>query len=129
MPLYEHTFLTRPDVSAQQVEALVEQYKGIIETGGGTVAKIEHWGVKSLAYKINKSRKAYFTHLSLDTPPAALAEVERQLRINEDVMRFLTIKVDAFEEGASVMMQKRDRDEKKSRRRDGEEGEFGSEEV
>jgi small subunit ribosomal protein S6 len=128
MPLYEHTFMTRPDVSSQQIETLVETYTGIVTAAGGKIAKTEYWGVKSLAYRINKNRKASFTHLNIDAPPEALAEIERQLRINEDVVRFLTIKVEAFEEGPSVMMQKKDRDEKKIRRRD-EEGEFSGEEI
>ncbi len=117
MPLYEHVFLARQDVTSQQVEALVEQYKGIIEAGGGTVEKIEPWGVKSLAYRIKKNRKAHFTMLNLNSPAAAVAEMERQMGINEDVLRFVTIKVEALEEGPSAMMQKRDRDERKDRER------------
>jgi len=117
MPFYEHVFLARQDVTAQQVEALVEQYKGVIETGGGTVDKIEMWGVKSLAYRIKKNRKAHFTLLGIKAPAPALAEMERQMRINEDVLRFMTLKVDEIEEGPSVMMQKRDRDERKDRER------------
>ena len=117
MPLYEHVFLARQDVTSQQVEALIEQYKGVIEAGGGMVVKAEMWGVKSLAYRIKKNRKAHFTLLGLDTPAPAVAEMERQMRINEDVLRFVTIKVDEIEEVPSVMMQKRDRDERKDRER------------
>src|SRR5919112_2193623 len=117
MPLYEHVFLARQDVTSQQVEGFVEQYKGVIEQNGGRVEKTEMWGVKSLAYRIKKNRKAHFTMLAIDAPPAAVAEMERQMRINEDVLRFMTIRVDALETEPSVMMQKRDRDERKDRER------------
>ena len=117
MPLYEHVFMARQDVTAQQVEAMVEQYKGVIEAGGGTVEKTEMWGIKSLAYRIKKNRKAHFTMLGLNTPAPAVAEMERQMRINEDVLRFLTVKVEALGEEPSMMMQKRDRDDRKDRER------------
>jgi small subunit ribosomal protein S6 len=117
MPLYEHVFMARQDVTAQQVESMIDQYRGVIEQNGGTIAKTEQWGVKSLAYRIRKNRKAHFALFNLDAPPAAVAEMERQMRINEDVLRFMTVRVDAFEEGPSVMMQKRDRDERKDRER------------
>ncbi len=117
MPLYEHIFLARQDVTAQQVEAMIEQFRGVIEAGGGNVVKAEMWGVKSLAYRLKKNRKAHFTLLGLDAPPAAIAEMERQMRISEDILRFMTLKVDEIEEGPSVMMQKRDRDERKDRER------------
>jgi len=131
MPLYEHVFLARQDVTSQQVEALAEQYKGIIEAAGGTVAKTEMWGVKSLAYRIKKNRKAHFTLMNIEAPPAALAEVERQMGISEDVLRFMTLKVEEHEEGPSAMMQKRERDDRKDRERgrrrdeDGYGGGFG----
>ena len=117
MPLYEHVFLLRQDVTSQQVEAMIDQYKGIIESGGGKVDKTEMWGVKSLAYRIKKNRKAHFTMFNLDAPPTAVAEMERQMSINEDVLRFVTVRVDALEAEPSVMMQKRDRDERKDRER------------
>jgi small subunit ribosomal protein S6 len=117
MPLYEHVFLMRQDVTTQQVEAMVEQFRGVIETGGGTVEKAEMWGLKSLAYRLKKNRKAHFTMLGINAPPAAVAEMERQMRISEDVLRFMTIKVDEIEEAPSIMMQKRDRDERKDRER------------
>ncbi len=117
MPLYEHVFLARQDVTPQQVEGMVDQFRGVIEANGGSVEKTEMWGVKSLAYRIKKNRKAHFTLFNLDAPPAAVAEMERQMRINEDILRFMTLKVDGFEEGPSVMMQKRDRDERKDRER------------
>src|SRR3954468_10970711 len=127
MPLYEHVFMARQDVTPQQVEAMIDQYRGVIEQNGGSVAKTEQWGVKSLAYRIKKNRKAHFAMFNLDAPPAAVAEMERQMRINEDVLRFITVRVETYEEGPSVMMQKRDRDERKDRERgrDRDDGEFG----
>jgi len=117
MPLYEHVFMMRQDVTTQQVEAMVEQFRGVIETGGGIVEKAEMWGLKSLAYRLKKNRKAHFTMLGLNAPPAAVAEMERQMRISEDVLRFMTIKVEEIDEAPSIMMQKRDRDERKDRER------------
>jgi small subunit ribosomal protein S6 len=130
MPLYEHVFLARQDVTPQQVETMIDQYKGVIEQNGGKVEKTEMWGVKSLAYRIKKNRKAHFTMFNLDAPPAALAEMERQMSINEDILRFMTIRVDALETDPSVMMQKRDRDERKDReRRERDGGGFETEEA
>jgi small subunit ribosomal protein S6 len=119
MALYEHVFLARQDVSAQQVETMTEQFKGIIEAAGGTISKIEYWGVKSLAYRIKKNRKAHFALLNISSPAAGVAEMERQMKINEDVVRFMTIKVEALEEGPSAMMQRREREERRDRERDG----------
>ncbi len=115
MPLYEHVFLARQDVSAQQVEDLTNQLKGVIEGLGGKVTKVESWGVKSLSFRIRKNRKAHLTLLNVDAPPAALAEVERQERFNEDVLRFMTIRVDELEEGPSAMMRKSDREDRGDR--------------
>ena len=117
MPLYEHIFMARQDVTPQQVEAMVDQYKGVIEQNGGSVDKTEMWGVKSLAYRIKKNRQAHFTMFNLNAPAPAVAEMERQMRINEDILRFMTIKVEELETEPSVMMQKRDRDERKDRER------------
>lgn len=117
MPLYEHVYLARQDASAQQVEELTAQFKGVVEQLGGKVAKVEYWGVKSLNFRIRKNRKAHFTLLNLDAPPAALAEVERLERINEDVLRYLTVRVDELEEGPSAMMRKVDRDRERDERR------------
>ena len=117
MPLYEHIFMARQDVTPQQVEAMVDQYKGVIEQNGGSVDKTEMWGVKSLAYRIKKNRKAHFTMFNLNAPAPAVAEMERQMRISEDILRFLTIRVEALEAEPSAMMQKRDRDERKDRER------------
>jgi small subunit ribosomal protein S6 len=110
MPLYEHVFLARQDVSAQQVEELTAQLTGVIEQMGGKVVKLEQWGVKSLSYRVRKNRKAHFTFMNVDAPPAVLSEIERQERLNEDVLRYLTIRVDELEEGPSAMMRKSDRD-------------------
>jgi small subunit ribosomal protein S6 len=112
MALYEHVFLARQDVSSQQVEALVEQYKGVIEANGGKVGRIEHWGLKSLTYRINKNRKAHYALMDIDAPSEAVKEMERQMRFNEDILRFMTVSVDAHEEGPSAMLQKRDRDDR-----------------
>ena len=118
MAFYEHVFLTRQDVSGQRVDELVEQFKGIIEAGGGSVGKTEYWGLKSLAYRINKNRKAHFSLMNLDAPHEAVAEMERQMRISEDVLRFMTIRVDELEEEPSIQMQKKDRDDKRRRERE-----------
>jgi small subunit ribosomal protein S6 len=110
MPLYEHVFLARQDVSAQQVEELTAQLSGVITQLGGKITKTEQWGVKTLSYRVRKNRKAHFTFLNVDAPAAALSEVERQERLNEDVLRYLTIRVEEHEEGPSAMMRKSDRD-------------------
>ena len=115
MALYEHVFLARQDVSAQQVEAMTETYKAVIEANGGAVTKVEYWGVKTLAYRIKKNRKAHYALFNLDTPAAAVAEMERQMAINEDVLRFMTVRVDELEEGPSAMLQRRDRDDRPER--------------
>jgi small subunit ribosomal protein S6 len=115
MPLYEHVLLARQDVSAQQVEELTAQLKGVIEQMGGKVTKTEQWGVKSLSYRLRKNRKAHFTFMNLDVPPAVINEIERQERLNEDVLRYLTVRVDELEEGPSAMMRKSDRDERGDR--------------
>ncbi|HML14109.1 MAG TPA: 30S ribosomal protein S6, partial [Xanthobacteraceae bacterium] len=97
---------------------LTAQYKGVIEQMGGKVAKTEYWGVKSLSYRIRKNRKAHMTLMNVDAPATALAEIERQERLNEDVLRYLTVRVDAHEEGPSAMMRKADRDRERDRDRD-----------
>jgi len=116
MALYEHVILVRQDVTAQQVEAINEQYKGVIEANGGKVTKTEYWGVKTLAFRIKKNRKAHFTLLNVDAPHKAVAEVERLEAISEDVIRSMTIRVEALEEGPSAMLQKRDRDDDRGER-------------
>ena len=110
MPLYEHVYLARQDLSAQQVEELTNQFTGVITQMGGKVTKTEYWGLKSLTYRMNKNRKAHMTLLNVEAPAAALSEVERQQRLSEDVLRYLTIRVEELEEGPSAMMRKSDRD-------------------
>lgn len=108
MALYEHVFLARQDLSQQQVDALVENYKGIVSANGGSVGRVENWGLKSLTYRVKKNRKAYYTLMDINAPAAAIREIERQEGLSEDVLRFLTVKVEAHEEGVSAMMQKRE---------------------
>ncbi len=117
MPLYEHILLGRQDLSTAQVDALVDEYKSVIESNDGKVSKSEYWGLKPLAYKIKKNRKAHFTLLNIESPPAAIDEMERQMRLSTDVLRFMTIRVDEHEEGPSAMMRKSDREERKPRPR------------
>jgi small subunit ribosomal protein S6 len=112
MPLYEHVFLTRQDLTTQQVDELVEQYKTVITDNGGEVGKTEYWGVKSLAFRIAKNRKAHYSLMNITAPPAAVAELERLQKINEDVLRVLTIRVEEHETEPSAVMQRRDRDER-----------------
>ncbi|AHK43885.1 MULTISPECIES: 30S ribosomal protein S6 [Sinorhizobium/Ensifer group] len=123
MALYEHVFLARQDITPQQVDGLVEQYKGVLEANGGKVGRVENWGLKSLTYRIKKNRKAHYVLMDIDAPAAAVHEIERQMRINEDVLRYMTIAVEKHEEGPSAMMQKRDRDDRP--RRDGDRPERG----
>ena len=115
MPQYEHIFLARQDVSNQQVEELTATLKSIIEENGGSIAKTEYWGLKSLSYRIKKNRKAHYSLMNIDAPHSAVQEMERQMQINEDILRFMTLRVDELEEGPSVMMQKRDRDDRGDR--------------
>src|SRR6266496_3205268 len=116
MPLYEHVFLARQDASTQQVEELTTQMSGIVEQLGGKVVKMENWGVRSLTYRMNKNRKAHFVLLNIDAPSAAVSEIERQERISEDVIRYLTVRVEEHEEGPSAMMRKADRDRERDDR-------------
>jgi len=104
MPLYEHVFLTRQDASNAQVDALTDQFKNVITAGGGTIGKTEYWGVKSLTFRIKKNRKAHYTMMNIFAPPAATTEMERQMSINEDVIRFMTVRVEKHEDGPSAMM-------------------------
>jgi small subunit ribosomal protein S6 len=124
MPLYEHVYLARQDASAQQVDDLTAQLKGVVEGLGGSVKKTEYWGVKSLSYRLRKNRKAHFTLMDIDAPPPAINEIERLERLNEDVVRYLTIRVDAHEEGPSAMMRRAERDRDRDERR-GERGDRG----
>ena len=116
MALYEHLLIARQDISAQAVDALATHLKTIVEGEGGKVEKQEYWGLRSLAYRIKKNRKGHYVLLNINAPSKAVAELERQLKINEDVLRFLTVKVDAFEQSAS----KRSRDDRGEARVEGE---------
>jgi small subunit ribosomal protein S6 len=118
VPLYEHVFLARQDLSQTQVDTLAQTATEIVEANQGRVTKTETWGLRSLAYKIQKNRKAHFVMLNIDAPAGVVAELERQTAINEDVIRFMTVRVDEHEGGPSVMMRKNERD--RSRRRDRE---------
>ena len=117
MGFYEHVFLVRQDATPAQVDALVEQYKGVISAGGGKIDKVENWGIKSLTYRIKKNRKAHFTLLNIASPAPAVAEMERQMSLSEDVIRFMTVSVEELETGPSAQMRRRD----DRRRDDGEE--------
>jgi small subunit ribosomal protein S6 len=108
MALYEHVFISRQDLSNAQAESLVEHFSTVLADNGGKVIESEYWGVKTMAYKINKNRKGHYAFLRTDAPSSAVQEMERLMRLHDDVMRILTIKVDAHEEGPSVQMQKRD---------------------
>ncbi|MBC2668930.1 30S ribosomal protein S6 [Novosphingobium piscinae] len=119
MPLYEHVFLARQDLSQSQVDALAATATEIVETNGGKVTKTETWGLKSLAYKIKRNRKAHFVLLNIDAPGGVIAELERQTQINEDVIRYMSVRVDEHEAGPSVQMRKNDRE--RTRRREREE--------
>ena len=120
MALYEHVFLARQDLSQAQVDALAATATEIVETNEGKVTKTETWGLKSLAYKIKRNRKAHFVMLNIEAPAGVVAELERQTGLNEDIIRFITVRVDEHEGGPSVQMRKNDRE--RSRRRDREEG-------
>ena len=108
MPLYEHVFISRQDLSNAQAEGLIEHFSTVLKDNGGSVIDFEYWGVKTMAYKINKNRKGHYAFLRTDAPSAAVQEMERLMHLHDDVMRLLTIKVDKHTEGPSVQMQKRD---------------------
>ncbi len=117
MALYEHTFIARQDLSNAQAESLIEHFGAVLTDNGGTVVENEYWGLKTMAYKINKNRKGHYAYLKSDAPAVAVAEMERLMRLHEDVMRVLTIKVDEHEEGPSVVIQaKNSRDERRRER-------------
>jgi len=118
MPFYEHVFLARQDLATAQVDALADQFTKIVEAGGGKVTKTEYWGLKTLAYRIRKNRKAHYVLFNIEAPAAAVAELERNVALNEDVLRYMTVRVDELEAGPSAMMRKQDRER-------GERGERG----
>jgi small subunit ribosomal protein S6 len=116
MPFYEHVFIARQDISSAQVDGLVETFTGLVENDGGKVVNTEYWGLKNLAYRIKKNRKGHYVMLNIDSPIAAINELERNERLHEDVLRYLTLRVDELEEGPSVMA--RGRKERSGRDRD-----------
>ncbi len=120
MPLYESVFIARQDIASAQVEALADQFVGLIEQNGGSVTKKEHWGLRNMAYRIKKNRKGHYVLFNLDAPASAVQEMERNMRINEDVIRYLTVRVDELEEEPSVIMRSRNtRDDRGHGRRGG----------
>ena len=109
MPLYESTFIARPDISSQQVDGLAEQFREILTEAGGEIAKTEYWGLRSLAYRIKKNRKGHYYFMNIDAPPEAIAAMERTMRINEDVIRYLTVRVDEHDPNPAPLTQSRGR--------------------
>ncbi len=118
MPLYEHVMIARQDLSNTQAEGLIEHFGAVLSDNGGTMVDHEYWGVKTMAYKINKNRKGHYAFLRSDAPATAVHEMERLMRLHDDVMRVLTIKVDEHKELPSVQMQKRDEREPRGERRE-----------
>ena len=117
MPLYEHTVIARPDLSNQQAQDLSTVFGEVITAQGGTVGKVEYWGLRNLSYRVKKHRKGHYLHMNIDAPAAAITELERTQRIHEDVLRYLTVRVEKFEEGPSqIMVAKSSRDERGPRR-------------
>ncbi len=123
MPMYEHVFLARQDLANAQVDAMSEAFTKIITDGNGRVAKNEYWGLRSLAYRIKKNRKAHYVMFNIDAPAPAIAELERQVGLSEDILRFMTVRVDEMEEGPSAMMRRNESREREGR--DGRDGERG----
>jgi small subunit ribosomal protein S6 len=119
MPFYENVFIARQDVTAAQVEGLTEHFAGIVAAQGGNVTKREYWGLKSLSYRIRKNRKGHYVLMNIDAPAAAVTEMERNMRIHEDIIRHLTVRVDELEEGPSAMLQSKGRDRDDRGGRDG----------
>jgi small subunit ribosomal protein S6 len=112
MPLYENVFIARQDISATQVEALTDTFANLVAENGGKVEKREYWGLRNLSYRMRKNRKGHYVLFNLDAPAAAVSELERNMRINEDILRYLTIRVDELEAGPSAMMRRSERDER-----------------
>ncbi len=125
MPYYECVYIARSDIAASQVDTLTADLKKIIDDNGGEVTKTEYWGLKSLAYRIKKNRKGHYSLLNLDAPADALKEMERNMRLNEDIIRYMSVRVDELEEGPSIMMQGRSGRGRNRRSRDQQEGGTG----
>src|SRR5271165_5805051 len=125
MPLYENVFIARQDISGAQVDALADSFQQLIADNGGEVKKREYWGLRNLAYRMRKNRKGHYVLMNLEAPPGAVAELERTMRINEDVLRYLTIRVEAHEEGPSAVMQNRGGRDDRQRRGDRDRDRYG----
>lgn len=126
MAYYEHVFIARPEISPQQVDTIVEEITNTVKELGGSVGKTEYWGLRNLTYRIRKNRKGHYALINIEAPTTAVAELERRLKINEDVMRFKTIRVETLDEEPSPILARRDREERRRARREGREGdEFG----
>ncbi len=120
MALYEHVFIARQDISSQQVEGLIDMMQAVLEENDGKITKIEYWGLKSLAYRVKKNRKGHYSLLNIDASHAAVAELERRISLNDDIIRSMTLRVDEHEADDSVQMRNKNRDERRgSRREDG----------
>ena len=117
MALYECVFIARQDITSAQVDTLTEQFEGVITENGGSIAKRESWGLRTMAYKIKKNRKGHYVLLNIDAPAPAVHEMERQMRINEDILRYITLAVDEHEEGPSIIMRNKDRGDERPRSR------------
>ena len=120
MALYEHIFIARQDISSQQVDGLVDLITAVIEENKGKISKTEYWGLKSLAYRVKKNRKGHYTLMNIEAEHEAIAEMERRSSLNDDIIRHMTLRVDAHEDGDSVQMRNKNRDERRSQRRDNE---------
>lgn len=118
MALYEHVFIARQDISSQQVEGLIDMMQAVLEENGGKITKIEYWGLKSLAYRVKKNRKGHYSLLNIDASHAAVAELERRISLNDDIIRSMTLRVDAHEADDSVQMRNKNRDERRGSRRE-----------
>jgi len=119
MPLYEHVYIARQDVSSQQVDQMTDAFKGVLEENGGKIAMVENWGLRSLAYKIKKNRKGHYVRLNIEAPHPAVAEMERQMRIHDDVLRFITVRVDEHDANPAALLSNRGRDDRRGSDRRG----------
>ncbi len=116
MALYEHVFIARQDISSQQVEGLTDMITAVLEENGGKITKQEYWGIKSLAYRVKKNRKGHYSLLNIDAEHSAIAEMERRISLNDDIIRFMTLRVDEHETEESVQLRNKNRDERRPRR-------------
>ena len=116
MALYEHVFIARQDISSQQVEGLTDMITAVLEENGGKITKQEYWGIKSLAYRIKKNRKGHYSLLNIDAEYGAIAEMERRISLNDDIIRFMTLRVNKLETEESVQLRNKNRDERRPRR-------------